>query len=60
MALNLPHLDDRARKLMVDEIQADSAAGKVYDSNRLNASGKRSTTAPSRWSPASPERSLVR
>lgn len=40
MALNLPHLDDRTRKLMVDEMQADLAAGKLYVSERLNASGQ--------------------
>lgn len=39
MALNLPHLDDRTRKLMMNEMDADHVAGKLYLSTRLNPLG---------------------
>jgi hypothetical protein len=40
MALNLLHLDDRTRTLMVEEIEADLAAGRLYLSPRLSPSGQ--------------------
>lgn len=40
MALNLPHLDDRTRKLMMDEMDGDHVAGRLYLSPRLNPEGR--------------------
>lgn len=40
MALTLVNLDDRTRKLMQDEMDADISAGTVYVSPRLNSAGK--------------------
>lgn len=40
MPFNLINLDATTRKYMLDEINADIAAGKLYLSNRLNALGR--------------------
>lgn len=40
MALVLENLDDRTRKLMLDEVELDIANGKLYISSRLNDSGQ--------------------
>jgi len=40
MSLNLLNLDSLTRQHMLDEINADIAAGRLYVSNRLNAQGR--------------------
>lgn len=39
MALRLTNLDDRTRRLMLDEIESDLTSGKLYLSERLSPSG---------------------
>jgi len=40
MALNLVNLDDRTRKLMLEEVGLDDSSGKLYISPRLNSRGE--------------------
>ncbi len=40
MSLSLHNLDDKTRQLMLDEIEQDIAAGKLYISPRLNSKGQ--------------------
>lgn len=41
MALTLSNLDERTRGFMLKELEEDNAAGKLYISSRLTASGKK-------------------